>query len=166
MTFLKAACSSLWKGVVVGGVGKISDDKSSLRVNHLHVDCTTPFLIADTSLDAPSGEEHFGITLITDRNLLDEFLEGPYPPHNRPRTLSLEQAIGRQIDAFLRAPKEIHLLRKTLKFAAEVTSLVPIERGLVIAGEELKLSIYADDEIPMGLQLTWEQACVGRISEA
>jgi hypothetical protein len=157
MKFLKAAGSSLWKGVVIGGVGKISDDKCSLRANHLHVDCNTPFLIAATSLDAPSGEEHFGITLITDRDSLDEFLEGPYPPHNRPRTLSLEKAIGRQIDAFLRAPKEIHLLRKTLKFVTEVTSLVPIEHGLVIAAEGFTLRIYADDEIPMGLQLTWEQ---------
>ncbi len=152
------ACSRPWDKIEIGGVEKRLDDAHALSANHVYVDGETPFLIAATSVESPTGEEFFGITIIKDPAAVQKFLEGPYPPHNRPRTLSLEQIIGEDVGAFMKAAKQVHVLRHTVRFAADVATLVPIENGLAMEASGIRLNVFADEEIPMGLKVAWNKA--------
>lgn len=155
MEFLTQACSRPWKKIEIGGVDESVDATHALSVNHVYVNGETPFLIAATSVESPSGEEFFGITIIKDPVAVQRFLEGPYPPHNRPRTLSIEQIAREDIGAFMKAAKQVQVLRHTVRFATDVASLVPIEKGLAIEASGITLSVSADEEIPMGLKVAW-----------
>ena len=121
------------------------------------MDCSTPFLIAATSLESPTGEEYFSVTSISDFDVIQGFLRGPYPPHNKPRVLSLEQAIGRSVDEFMAELKEVELFRKTVKFISDGASLVTMTQGLAISSNSGKLCVYADDSTPMALRVSWER---------
>mgnify|MGYP006889689679 CR=1 FL=1 len=149
------ACSRPWKNIEVGGVVGSVEDTHSLSANHVYVDAETPFLIAATSVQSPSGEEFFGITVITDPVAVRRFLEGPYPPYNRPRTLSIEQMAGEDFSPFMRAVKRVQVHRHAVTFAADVGSLVPMWKGLVIEASGITLSVSADEEIPMGIKVDW-----------
>lgn len=157
MDFLMHACSRPWNRVEIGGLDKYDGDVKALSANHVYVGGETPFLIAATSIESSSGEEFFGITVIKDMDTVQRFLEGPYPPHNRPRTLSIEQIAKTDVASFMKAEKRVQVLRHTVKFSADVASLVPIEIGLAIGASGNLLKICADDEIPMGLKVSWEE---------
>jgi hypothetical protein len=155
LQFLEMVCSSPWTAVDVGGVVKTDCHENSILANHVHVDCPTPFLIAATSMDTSSGEEHFGLAVITNQQLMERFLQGPYPPHNRPRVLSLEQVTGRPVADFLKEPKEFSLLHKAVETLDGLGTPVSITHGLKITSRVIDLSICADDETPMGIRLSW-----------
>lgn len=155
MEFLEQVCSRPWKKIEIGGIDKSVDGGHTLSANHVYVEGENPFLIAATSIESPSGEEFFGITVIKDPADVQRFLEGPYPPFNRPRTLSLEQIAGEDVGNFMKAAKQVQVLRHTVRFAADVASLLPIEKGLAMEASGMRLNVAADEEIPMGLKVAW-----------
>lgn len=161
MEFLMQACSRPWSKIEFGGVDESVDNTHAFCANHVYVDGETPFLMAGTSVESPSGEEFFGITIIKDPVAVRRFLEGPYPPHNRPRTLSIEQIVREDVSAFMKAAKQVQVLRHTVRFATDVASLVPIEKGLAIEASGVTLNVSADEEIPMALKVS-----IARVSEA
>lgn len=156
MDFLMQACSRPWSRVEIGGIDKREGGVKALSANHVYVNGEIPFLMAATSIESPSGEEFFGVSVIKDLDVAQRFLEGPYPPHNRPRTLSLEQIARADVAAFMREGKQVRVFRHTAKFATDVVSLVPIEVGLAIEASGFLLKVFAYEEIPMGLKIAWE----------
>ena len=153
MEFLMQACLRPWNKIEVGGVDESVDGAHAFSANHVYVDGETPFLIAATSVESPSGEEFFGITVIKDPVAVQRFLEGPYPPHNRPRTLSIEKIAREDVSSFMKTAKQVQVLRHTVRVATDVASLVPIEKGVAIEASGITLNVSADEEIPMGLKV-------------
>lgn len=157
LDFLKDACSMPWRAIDLGGIENGYENNEGCRVNHVYVDCPTPFLIAATSLELSTGEEVFGVTVIREPVSIDSFLQGPHYPHNKPKTLPLSQVIGRDVDEFLESAKEVSWSRKTLKDFSDGIALVTVEQGLTVASHLAELRVYADDAVPMSLRVSWTE---------
>lgn len=147
------ACSIKWAGVDIGGV-EGHPSRHPLRANHVYVDCEKPFLVAATSVDLSSGEEIFGLTIVRSVDAIEAFIKGPFYPHNEPKTLSLRQVGGNDVDGFMNERKELDVARRTWKDPA-ASGLVTMVQGLSITSQSGRLRVNADDAVPMSLVVSW-----------
>lgn len=154
MEFLMQACSRPWRKIELGGVSEDMDGAHAIAANHVYVDGEMPFLIAAMLFESPLREEFFGVTVVKDPAAVRRFLEGPYPPHNRPLTRSIEQVSREDLEAFMKAAKQVRVLRHTERICKDVPTLVAIEKGLAIEARGVTLNIAANEAIPMGLKVS------------
>jgi hypothetical protein len=160
------ACSSPWLEIEIGGVESVCPNEGVVRANHVFVRCEVPFVLAATALETSEGGEYFGICVIHDPQQIDRFVRGPYPPHSRPSVLSLREAIGGEIDEFLAGDKRFSVLRRMVENThAGITTLTPIEYGIVLQGGRNKLCVYADDVVPMSLCITWNETLISELRD-
>jgi len=149
--FLEEICSIRWDVMEFGAFELIPADAHSVRCNHVYVDCKMPFLIAAESLEL-DGIETFGVGLVHEPDRIRRFLEGPYPPHNKPRTAGLSDLVGMDCEPCL-------LSRKSFRAFSETGELCHLTSELVHAVTfemcSITITISADEEAPMGLRVSW-----------
>lgn len=158
--FLGKACVLPWKSLGIanpeGSAGGV------VRANNIYIECELPFVVAAQSVESPRGEEHFGLCIVHQPEQVARFLQGPYPPHNPPNMASWEKLFDEDIAGFLGGVKSFRVLKKTVVTGAgAISTLTELKYGLVLAGAEKEITIYADDVVPMTVCVTSSPTSIG-----
>lgn len=154
--FLREASITPWTLIEVGDIEGASD-KGCWNANHVYIDCSTPFLIAATSLNLSTGDEVFGVMVTANHQTVAGFRKGPHFPYNKPQALQLDQLFDDGVSAFLAEPKEVHFVRDTVVDAGVVQALVPIERCITFSSSNAVLQVCASKSTPMAVTIRFER---------
>ena len=148
--FLARVCSLPWKGIGLASIeAKLGDE---VRVNHVFIDCETPFVIAASSVQAANREEDFLLVVVNDPSEVKDMMDGPYPPHHRPLVSPLESAFGHDIAAFLSGPKRFRFTRVLAHEGLDGDDMVtPRVQSVAIEGSGVEVTLRADDDAPLSV---------------
>ena len=151
--FLTRACVQPWQKIEIGGVDALVEASEPISANHVFVDGGIPFLIAATSIESASAEELFSVTVIEDAARIRTFREGPYPPYNRPRTVSAEKLFDANLEAFMKARKHFRIRSGATTIIDAGQRVASVETDVSFEACGIALQVSVSNESPMGLQV-------------
>lgn len=151
LDFLEDVCLLPWEVMEFGVFERIASDPRSVRCNHVYVGCKIPFILAADSLES-GGIETFGVAIVRDAARIRRFLDGPYPPHNKPHVADLSQLVGISCESFLAENK---ILRVVGVHDEAGNSSPNFAHSVAFEGCIIGVDVLVDDEAPMGLKVRW-----------
>lgn len=151
LDFLEDVCLLPWEVMEFGVFERIAGDPRSVRCNHVYVGCKIPFILAADSLES-DGIETFGVAVVRDAVRIKRFLDGPYPPHNKPRVADLSQLVGISCESYLAENKT---LRAVNVHDEAGNSSSDFAHSVAFEGRFIGVNVLVDDETPMGLKVRW-----------
>lgn len=147
---VRLLCSLPWRDVGLAAPDGWSGD--GIRVNHVLVDCETPFVIAASSTLLANREELFGLCLVRDPAKLRAFAEGPCPPYHRPQVESLAVVFHNDFSDFFTGPKRFRINSGADAVGTgEEWAIQTRVEEIVLECAGLELKIRADDVVPMSV---------------